>query len=195
MMKSLTSSIGVLLLTAVASTWRIRLPKPLPGPNGVVAFWHGTMLPVWWVFRNSRPGALVSMSRDGQLLTSLLERWGYTVVRGSSSKGGNEALDAMVRLASESLVLVTPDGPRGPRCTAKAGAAIAAQRSGTPLFPVRTLVGWKWTFKRSWDRFVLPLPFAVVTVEVGDPIEIPADANHASINMIIQHLSQELGTC
>ena len=97
-MKSILLSILVRML---ARTWTIRVHGRLPTGPSIVAFWHGEMLPVWFSFRALRPVALVSSSKDGSLLSRLLQDWGYTVVLGSSSKGGKEALDQLARNAGE----------------------------------------------------------------------------------------------
>ena len=89
-MKAWLLSIVIRLL---ARTWTIRVHGRLPTGPSIVAFWHGEMLPVWFAFRALRPVALVSSSKDGSLLSRLLQDWGYGVVLGSSSKGGKEALE------------------------------------------------------------------------------------------------------
>lgn len=161
-----------LLLRVLSATWRFRETIPpecapvLDGrARGVVAFWHGKMLPVWYRFRGPRAGALVSMSRDGALLADYLERGlGYgEVIRGSSSRSGGEALREMVELLGERTCLITPDGPRGPLHRAKPGALIAASRAGVPL----VLAGWECrrvTVLRSWDRMEIPHPFARIDI-------------------------------
>ena len=161
-----------LLLRAISATWRYRetIPeelRPLLGGGApvIVAFWHGKMLPVWYRFRGRGLSALVSESRDGELLAGYLERsLGYReVIRGSSSKGGRRSLAQMVETLGERGILVTPDGPRGPAREGKPGAMVAAMRSGRPLL----LVGW-WCRRRvvlgSWDRMEIPFPFSVINI-------------------------------
>jgi lysophospholipid acyltransferase (LPLAT)-like uncharacterized protein len=150
------------------------------------------MLPVWFSFRALRPVALVSSSKDGSLLSRLLQDWGYTVVLGSSSKGGKEALDQLVHEASSKVVLITPDGPRGPLHQAKPGAVIAAHRAGVPLILVRMSTSRSKVFARSWDRFQLPLPFAKVDLHVDDQWSIPADASREQLDSMITAMNNRM---
>jgi lysophospholipid acyltransferase (LPLAT)-like uncharacterized protein len=182
------------LLRLLATTWRVHLDGMLPVGPCVVAFWHGRMLPVWYVFRRSGSTALTSASKDGDLLATLLRDWGFDVVRGSSSRGGAEALQAMVDHARARPVLVTPDGPRGPACQAKAGAVVAAQRADVPVIPIGVTIDSAKIFARSWDAFALPLPWSRVTVHVGQPINIDAEADRHEVDVVIAHMAHHLDT-
>jgi lysophospholipid acyltransferase (LPLAT)-like uncharacterized protein len=98
-------------------------------------------------------------------------------VRGSTTRGGLRALRALGRLVLDGHdVAITPDGPKGPRHVAQAGAIYIAMRTGHPLLPI-TSTGWpRWTLG-SWDRFVIPKPFANVLVRMGEPFYVPPDLN------------------
>ncbi|MFA7228998.1 MAG: lysophospholipid acyltransferase family protein [Melioribacteraceae bacterium] len=138
--------------------------------NYVYAFWHGSMMLGWFINRNSNAAALVSRSKDGDVLAGILEKWSYNVVRGSSSTGGNDALTGMILLLREGFSLaITPDGPRGPRYKMKAGAVIAAKKSGVPLFLAGIGIKNKIILK-SWDKFEVPIPFSRVSVIYSDPL-------------------------
>lgn len=142
------------------------------GSPFVLVFWHGSMTYPWWRMRFRKAAALVSQSKDGQLLADLLQRWGYHVLRGSSSRGSKEAMTAMRQAVREGHVLcVTPDGPRGPYHEMKMGAVRVAQTMNVPL--VMVSVGYR-RFKRlrSWDRFEIPYPFTRARVLYSDPISI-----------------------
>lgn len=135
----------------------------------VLAFWHGSMTYPWWRFRNRNAAALVSHSKDGQILANLLKSWGYTVLRGSSSRGSKEAMTAMRGAVHDGHILcVTPDGPRGPYHELKMGGVRVAQTTKVPLVTVS--VGYR-RFKRlkSWDRFEIPMPFTRARVVYSDP--------------------------
>lgn len=138
----------------------------------VLVFWHGSMLLPWWMMRRSGASALVSLSRDGEFLARLLASWGFRVLRGSSSRGGREAMDAMRGELRDGRVLcVTPDGPRGPRLEMKMGAVRAAQTMRVPLLCVA--VGYhRSRTLRSWDRFDVPFPFTRARVEFLPQITI-----------------------
>jgi lysophospholipid acyltransferase (LPLAT)-like uncharacterized protein len=157
-------------LRLLGVTWRFREVVPDDcrevvcgdGP-GIVAFWHGGMFPIWYRFRRRGISALISASRDGELLAGYLERsLRYReVIRGSTSKGGRRALAEMMEVLERRTLLITPDGPRGPARHAKPGALIAAARSERPLI----VAGWtcRSSIKlKSWDNMEIPLPFAQI---------------------------------
>lgn len=137
-------------------------------------FWHGGMLVPWWIHRDTRAAALVSASRDGDVLAAILDRWGIAVVRGSSSAGGSEAVLAMVKLVNDGFtMLITPDGPRGPADELKIGGLVVAQRTGAPVVLCAPRYHSAWRLK-SWDRFQVPIPFSNVDLAWSAPQVIPA---------------------
>lgn len=150
--------------------------------NFVSAFWHGSMMIGWYIHRKKNMAALVSQSKDGDVLASVLEKWKYNVVRGSSSVGGQDALATMVELTSKNYSLaITPDGPRGPIHKMKAGAVITAKKSSTPLFLAGIGIKNKFVLK-SWDHFEVPKPFSKVVVIYSDPILIGDSLNRDETN-------------
>jgi lysophospholipid acyltransferase (LPLAT)-like uncharacterized protein len=160
--------------------------------NYVVAFWHGSMLIGWFMQRNRNFASLVSKSKDGDVLTAILEKWNFHVVRGSSSKGGHEALDMMIHLTEENYHLaITPDGPTGPIYKMKPGAVITARRSQIPLLLVGIGMKNKWTLK-SWDKFEIPKPFSAVTAVYSQPIMVPAILTKEETSEVIDRCEAEL---
>lgn len=171
------------LFSGLARSWRLRVTGPVPAGPGVLIFWHGDMLPVLIRLAYQNHIALVSLSRDGSLITRLLESWGYTTVRGSSSKGGREAAFQLVPAARERLVVITPDGPRGPRHEMKAGAIVTARKAEVPLTLCR--VRCRWAIHGSnWDRFLIPLPFARVDLEFV-PFPLPPASERISSKVLL----------
>ncbi len=172
MMRKWRYRIGRLVLPGVmrllSATWKIEeegreeVESVLSGEEpAVIAFLHGRMFPVWYRFRGGRFGAVVSGSRDGELLTRYLKKGlkYISVLRGSSSRGGSEVLEEMVRLLAHTSCLITPDGPRGPAGEPKVGALLAARRSGRRV----VVVTWKAERSRrfkTWDRMEIPRPFS-----------------------------------
>ncbi len=191
-MSKVKAILAVILLRLVSSTWRIKFEGHAPAKPSVVAFWHGYMLPVWKYFSKFVPAALVSQSKDGRLLSALLSSWGYNVVRGSSSKGGREALDSIISLLDTNIVLITPDGPRGPACRFKAGAVVAAQKSGVPLYLVAVHICGCITLKKSWDKFRIPYPFAKIVLSVSEPHLFPGELTRDEINESINIMNETL---
>jgi lysophospholipid acyltransferase (LPLAT)-like uncharacterized protein len=152
----------------------------------LVAMWHGGMLALMPLrhHRHRRIGVLVSPSDDGSLALQALARFGYRVVRGSLSRGGAEALRTMQHWLQEGGQLVlTPDGPRGPRCTMNSGVAWLARSSGAPILPVSITVDRAWRL-RSWDRFLIPKPFARVIVDYLEPVPVPATSADEALEPI-----------
>ena len=138
----------------------------------VVAFWHGKMFLGWYLQKNKNFSALVSLSKDGDLLASLLSKWGFKVARGSSHIGGKEALEIMINQVREGAsIAITPDGSKGPARKMKAGAVVLAKKCGIKLFAVG--IGYKNRVTlRSWDSFEIPLPFSKAIAVYSDPVLI-----------------------
>jgi hypothetical protein len=141
--------------------------------NYIGSLWHNRLLLISYIlkrFAPHRPGAgLISASRDGDLVADLTQRFGFDVVRGSSSRlGASGMLELTNVLASGRDVLITPDGPRGPAYELGPGIVFLAQKSGAAVVPVNMEYSSCWRVK-SWDRFVLPHPFAKVRVIFGPP--------------------------
>ncbi len=160
--------------------------------NFVLAFWHGNMLVPWFQFRNKKIAALISKSKDGDLLAKLLRHWKYQVVRGSSSSGGNTALGIMVDYAKNKCsVAVTPDGPKGPRFKFKAGAVITAKKSGIPLVLVAAGIKRK-RILNSWDHFEIPKLFSEVNVFFYGPIFIDPKLSYEDTSKVIKDCENTL---
>lgn len=140
--------------------------------NYIAAFWHGSMLAPWFVLRNSNFSAIVSKSKDGEILTNVLNKWGYKVVRGSSHKGGRAALQNMISNAiSGHSIAITPDGPTGPPREMKPGAVITAKKTGLPIIFMASGYHSFIQFK-SWDKFRVPKFFSRAEVLYSEPVYI-----------------------
>ena len=171
------------LIRAISRTWRFRVvgaetvdrlhaeKTPI-----LFTFWHGEMLALLWHHRNRGVHVLVSEHKDGEIIARILEWMGYALIRGSTSRGAGRALIGMVRaLKAGDDIAVTPDGPRGPRHKFAAGAVIAAQRSGAPILPTAAHIDRFWQLS-SWDGFMIPKPFARITIAYGTPTFVAADS-------------------
>jgi lysophospholipid acyltransferase (LPLAT)-like uncharacterized protein len=141
------------------------------GEHVIFATWHDQLLLMVMVYRGPGAKILISSSKDGELIARTMTWFGQEAVRGSSSRGGKEALRAMVDLAAESVDLgITPDGPRGPRHQVKAGVAQIARLTGRPVIPLAFVCGRGHRFG-SWDRFLCPYPFARGVYRFGQPLQ------------------------
>lgn len=175
-----------IIINLLAKTWRIKFEGILLESPSIIAFWHGNMLPVWFYFRNQRPYGVVSQSKDGQVLSSLLEYWDYNLIRGSSSKDSKEVLNQMVDVVSNNnTLLITPDGPRGPKEEFKAGVFIASQRSQKAFYFINVEISNKYIFEKAWDKFKLPLPFSKIILKCSDAYLVPKDLNKEELNEYI----------
>jgi lysophospholipid acyltransferase (LPLAT)-like uncharacterized protein len=146
--------------------------KPV-SENYVGALWHNRLLVFPLILRRLFPerhgAALISASRDGDLLADAVQRFGYDVVRGSSSRLGATAILQLTQvLASGGDVVITPDGPRGPPYQLGPGIIFLAQKSGAPVVPVNLEYSRCWRLG-SWDRFIVPRPFAKIRVLINRP--------------------------
>ena len=169
----------------LAASWRWRAPTgggglrrvspPLALEPAIYALWHEHLLPLAFAHRGEGVTALVSGHRDGEILTRVLRRLGHRAARGSSTRGGEEGLEAMLEAAEEGHPLAfTPDGPRGPARRCKPGVVRAAAATGLPVVPLSAAASGGRR-RGGWDRFLLPGPFARVVVARGEPLEVPRD--------------------
>jgi hypothetical protein len=144
--------------------------------------------------RNATPGlaAMVSASKDGGFLTGVLERYGVQPVRGSSSRRGPQALLELAGWAERGYDLaITPDGPRGPRYVVQQGVMSLGQITGLPIIPVSYVLNWRIQAK-SWDGFLVPLPFAKWTLVMGPPMRVPREATDAERETLRQQFEASL---
>ncbi len=149
------------------------------GESLVFAIWHDELFPLTYLHRDEGVVAVVSSSNDGEILARVMQRLGYGMARGSSSRQGLRALlKAMKQIGSRERpsgrhVVLTVDGPRGPRHQAKPGAIYLASKAGIPIMPVRVRISRAKIFTKAWDRFQLPLPGARCDVIYGEPYRVP----------------------
>jgi hypothetical protein len=171
---------GAGLIRVLGATWRVDASgladydrRVAAGERCIFAFWHARLLALAYTHRHRGAVVLVSQHRDGELIARAVGHLGFRLARGSSTRGGDQAMRELLRAAEEgALIAVTPDGPRGPRERVKPGLVALASRSGRPIVPVAAASHPAWVL-RSWDRFRVPKPFARVVVAYGEPIAIP----------------------
>ncbi|HEY6089404.1 MAG TPA: lysophospholipid acyltransferase family protein [Gemmatimonadaceae bacterium] len=182
-----TLLVGRGFLHVLGRTWRIRVvngrylqdlrSKRQPF---IFSLWHGQILPLLWHHREQGVTVLISEHRDGELVARAAESLGYGLIRGSSTRGAERALISLVReLQAGHEVAITPDGPRGPAAKFAPGALVAAQRSDSFILPVAASADRAWRLK-SWDRFMIPKPFARVTVAYAIPTKVSAPTSRAA---------------
>ena len=155
--------------------------------SGIGAVWHNRLLMMPLVLKRFFPqrqgAALISASRDGGWIAALVQRIGFDVVRGSSSRQGAIAMLQLTDvLAGGRDVVITPDGPRGPVYVLGPGIVLLAQKSGAPVLPLHLEYSSCWRVK-SWDRFILPRPFSKVRVILGPPHQVAATSSEQEFEM------------
>lgn len=153
----------------------------------VFAFWHNRIFfcsfYLGWrlAWRGAPCSVLISESRDGELIARIAQTLGATVVRGSTSRGARQGFLGLLRRARHGdCLLITPDGPRGPRYVAQGGVALLAAKARLPVVPIGCGFSRALEFD-SWDGFTIPLPGARAVVAFGEPIDVPHDADDAAL--------------
>lgn len=190
---------GGLLLDALLGSARITADNAAAyerhhraGEAVIFALWHGELLPPTFRHRRTDIVTLASQSGDGEYITRVLHHWGFHVVRGSSSRGGDTALRELIRLVRGGRsIAITCDGPRGPRRQLKHGVLQIAQLTGAPLVPVGSAASRAWRL-RSWDRFVVPRPFSRICVAYGDSERVPRGTRADELPALAAHFEARL---
>ncbi|HNS96120.1 MAG TPA: DUF374 domain-containing protein [Polyangiaceae bacterium] len=187
-----------LALGLVARAWlltvRLRVfQHPLLNDSSqprVLALWHGQLLLLLAHRRCRRTIALVSHSPDGERLTWAMRWFGVFSMRGSSSKGGRQGLQAIVQRVQEGWdAALAVDGPRGPRQVARPGALAAAYRAHAWVVPYAAACSHGFCLA-SWDRFIIPRPFSRMVIVLGKPITNPSAINERDLACAIDHTTQ-----
>lgn len=151
------------------------------GGGHFMSLWHGRMIIPLPHHAFGGWQVLVSPSDDGDISEQLLESFGYSVIRGSSSRTGARALRAMLNvLRSGDALAITPDGPRGPRHSMNLGLAWMSRATGHPVVPCGFVCDRAWRAK-SWDRFTIPKFGARVALVYGEPVQVERDATPADL--------------
>ena len=152
------------------------------GRQPIYTFWHDRILLATYFWRRRGIVVMTSRSFDGEYIARFIQRFGYGVARGSSTRGGTGALVGMIRLMRAGRpAAFTIDGPRGPRHEAKMGAVLLAKKTGSPILPFSVNAAHYYAAP-SWDRLQVPLPFTRARVLIAPPIYVPADADEDVLN-------------
>lgn len=175
---------GLFLVRLLGCTWRFRSRNDAGWRQlraerkpWVFALWHGSLLPLTYRHRNEAITVVISEHRDGEIIARITEALGNRTVRGSTTRGAGRALLSMIReLERGYVVAITPDGPRGPALTFQTGALVAAHRASVPVVGILMHVDRAWRL-RSWDRFIIPKPFARITVAYTDPTTVGGESS------------------
>jgi len=193
------SAMGYRLIAMLGATlrWRTEGLEQLDriaagGRQPIMAFWHGRILPAAYYFRRRGIVVITSENFDGEWIAGVIERFGYGTARGSTSRRGRRALRQLMRdMAAGRAAGFTVDGPRGPARVAQPGAVWLAKATGNPVLPFHLEANRHWMLK-SWDRTQIPKPYATVAIAMGEPFDVPRDANAAGIESARRLLEERL---
>ncbi len=175
------------IVHALAATLRIGIEDPFgalqthAATPAIFTFWHNRLLlmPKFYQFFYPKrsAAALISRSRDGEIIADICAQFGVIAIRGSSSKQATIAFRELVRNMETGRldIVITPDGPRGPRYHAQLGALQLSQMTGFPVIPVTYYLSHKWVMK-SWDQFQIPKPFSRCHLVFAQPFVVPTEA-------------------
>lgn len=160
----------------------------------ILASWHQNTILGLLSNRNYPLVAMVSRSKDGELIARFNSFMGFRSVRGSSSRGGREAKKELIDILKDrsGVGAITIDGPRGPSHVPKAGVIDIARQSGVPIIPLIPVAKRNWIFTKSWDRFRMPKPFNKVYIFYGKPIWIAEDTPYEDFDKYKSQLKGEL---
>ena len=163
-----------------------------PGKPYIGVVWHQDFLLALNFFRGRKIAVMVSRSKDGEIVSRVLRRIGFPVIRGSSSSGGREALLEFERtLKGGTPACVIADGPRGPARKAKIGCVAAARETGAPILTLGVSIT-PCLRARNWDRTVIPHPFASIVLAFGEPIWVPKDASREDCERIREKVDERM---
>ncbi len=164
-----------------------------PQQNPAIAVWHQNTLPALLSHAHRKLAIIVSQSFDGEVIASAAEKFGILGARGSSHRGGKEALRAAIAFAKEGRELgITVDGPTGPRHEVKPGIFYIASRTGVAVIPLAAVGRKRWILQKTWDRFHIPKPFSIVDCVFGEALEVPPELDDATLQRLSEELKRRL---
>ena len=180
-------------LIGVTLRFKVYGEELLPKEGGkIIAGWHGRTFLAALHFRNRNYWALISQSRDGDMQNKIFQKFGFRTVRGSTKRGGARAAVECARLLKKGETFVwTPDGPRGPTKKVQDGILWLAQNSGAKIIPAGAASKPRKLFS-SWDKYMIPYPFAKSAIVIGEPIAIPKNATQEEYENFRTKLEKEL---
>ena len=163
----------------------------------IYAFWHGRLMVPVFSHKRRGIGVLISQSDDGEYVARVADRLGFHVIRGSSTRGGEEGFRSLLEyLESGGDVAITPDGPTGPKYRVKKGIVYLARAAGASIVPCGVAIDRYWQMG-SWDEFRVMKPGAYVLARFGEPIHVPEHFNKFELEGLRARVEDELNalTC
>lgn len=165
----------------------------------IYCLWHDQILfpilrsaQVRSLFKQRRVVALVSQHQDGSILTDFMQQIGIHAVRGSSSRGGSQAMRQLIAEAAGSSIFITPDGPRGPRRQIKQGILFLSAQTARPIVPLGVACSRVWDFQGNWTNLLVPRPFTRMVIHAGEPISVPETSDREQLELYRIAVEQEM---
>lgn len=197
--------VGSTLLKALFLTIRLRvddrsgISRNAFSEPCLITFWHNRILGITLAFHRRYPRGirggvtvLTSPSKDGEILAQFVGAFGMGSVRGSSSRRGSQALRELVRLVEAGGdIAITPDGPRGPRYALGPGVILLAQTTGASILPAHARFS-RCLRMKTWDGFIIPLPFSTISVRIDERITIPRNLGEEEFEQARKNLEDIL---
>jgi len=164
------------IIYSIAATCRYRITGyknevfPRKSMEKLLSFWHRNILAFTFIYRYHQAYVLISQSKDGQLISNIVESMGYLTVRGSSRRGAIAALKNLRQITGKTSnnIAITPDGPKGPALKVQPGVIYLSLKTKRPLIAVSANINRKMILP-SWDGFIIPLPFSHIHIHISDP--------------------------
>lgn len=158
----------------------------------IYSFWHRAVFASAWLWRKTGIAVMVSRSFDGEYIARTIEKLGFVAVRGSSSRGGAQALLGLKsQLEQGNLVAFTIDGPRGPKYVAKPGPVLLSRASAFPIAAFYVALSDAWVLN-TWDALMIPKPFSKALVRFSAKVRLPAEADDTQMAQFHQQLQLAL---
>ncbi len=202
--KSFVLFLSTLLAVAFHKSYRYRYFNEInkrdalqlhPKQSFVIASWHQNCFAGILAHAGQRITLLVSKSLDGEIVSRIAKAIGLQAVRGSSKKGGQEALDQLILATKEGArSAFTIDGPKGPIFEIKRGVFALAAETGAPILPLVAVGARYWTLHKAWDKFRIPKPFTRVAVLYGKPLIVTPEELSGNLEGLRAKLTRELVT-
>lgn len=183
--------LGYLVIRLLGPTLRFRVSIEEGGPPdayigaAIYPFWHNCMIPACYYYRGRDAAVMSSPSFDAEYTGKIIQRLGFRLVKGSSTRGAVRALLGMhTEIKAGKPVAFTIDGPRGPRYVAKPGPVLLARNTGAPILCFYIAMEKPWVLRSTWDQLRIPRPFSRALLRVAALIHIPRHADAAAMERL-----------
>jgi lysophospholipid acyltransferase (LPLAT)-like uncharacterized protein len=182
----------------IAPEPRLRLDSALDDSDPerfILCVWHDALLIPTFAAPAANRGrtcCLVSRHQDGGYLADAMAILGYSTVRGSTNRGGAQAIRQLMTDTAGKHIVITPDGPRGPRREVKPGAVFLASQTGRRICAGTYACRHEWRIRGSWTDMAIPMPFTTVYLLTSDPITIPPNLSRIELDRYVQVVQAEM---